>query len=333
MYKSRGFIFSLLILVVGAGLGYFFGARNVLESPYVQMRLGREEGGFINPLLACDIAGDAFLPVHLKSLRQEIDDLVAGAQKAGEVSRMSVYYRDLDSGKWIGVNEDEKFIPASLTKVPLMMAYYMEAETNPEILDKQILFPADSADEDRYQEVGKPPDLLEPGKTYPVSALLRRMIVYSGNNSHFLLSDDLNPEVQVKVYTDLGAYYQEILGSGIKDSLSVQTFATFFRALYNATYLSREYSEKALRLLSEAVFADGIRAGVPAEVPVAHKFGERTIHIIATGAVVTRELHDCGIVYDRHPYLLCVMTEGKDFSNIEKSIQRVSALIYREHRK
>ncbi|MDO8560151.1 MAG: serine hydrolase [bacterium] len=58
--------------------------------------------------------------------------------------------------------------------------------------------------------------------------------------------------------------------------MSVKDYASFFRILYNASYLNREQSERALGLMTKTRFRDGIIAGVPAGRPVAHKFGERT---------------------------------------------------------
>ena len=56
--------------------------------------------------------------------------------------------------------------------------------------------------------------------------------------------------------------------------ISAKNYSLFFRVLYNATYLSREMSEKALGLLSKTVFRDGLTAKLPSSVVVSHKFGE-----------------------------------------------------------
>ena len=96
---------------------------------------------------------------------------------------------------------------------------------------------------------------------------------------------------------------------------------------YNATYLSQEYSEKALKLLTEPDIP-GIRAGVPTTITVAQKFGERSVYD-TNNNLTDRELHDCGIVYKPgSPYLLCVMSRGKDFDTMAKNISDLSALVY-----
>jgi hypothetical protein len=42
------------------------------------------------------------------------------------------------------------------------------------------------------------------------------------------------------------------------------------------------------------------------------------------------EFHDCGIVYSGTPYLLCVMTKGKNYNDLQEAIRKISALTYEE---
>lgn len=44
---------------------------------------------------------------------------------------------------------------------------------------------------------------------------------------------------------------------------------------------------------------------------------------------ITKELHDCGIIYyPERPYLLCVMTEGNDLNELAGVIQNISKTVY-----
>lgn len=105
--------------------------------------------------------------------------------------------------------------------------------------------------------------------------------------------------------------------------ITVKEYASFFRILFNSSYLSRENSEKALRLLDATDYNDALPAGVPPGIQVAHKFGE------AGTVEVERQLHDCGIVYfPDHPYLACIMTRGKELDGLKQSIVDISKFIY-----
>jgi beta-lactamase class A len=331
IFMQKNLLFLLLLIgafVVGAIFSLkFFGKQSFNPDAIFQLRLGQEKNKLINPLLACEIPNKKVFS-KLQSLRAQLENFVKKSQKNNSAQNISVYFRDLISGQWTGVNEDEKYIPASLVKVPLMMAYYKNAETNPEIFNKMIKY-AGPDDLDADQEVIKPPNALELNKEYSVAELLSRMIAYSGNNSHALLDMEINPKLQERVYSDLKIEFPDLYGQGTENSVTARSFATFFRTLYNATYLNREMSQKALELLTQANFTEGLVAGVPADTIIAHKFGERTIHLNSTGEVVLRELHDCGIIYNpNHPYVLCVMTQGKDFENLKKIISEISKMIY-----
>jgi beta-lactamase class A len=335
--KRKITIFLVAAIIFAAGIwtgrGVFYNrlAKNygfypTLESTY-QQRLGQSVFPLINPLIACEVPNQNVF-TKLQPLRERLGQLVDGKNKENTAEQISIYYRDLISGQWLGIAEDEKYIPASLVKVPLLLAYYKYAEYNPEILNKKLTY-SSSVDADASQELIKPPTPLERGKEYSVSELLSRMIVYSGNNSHILLDQALDPELQKRVYSDLQIKFPELYGTGTESSFTAKSFATFFRILYNATYLNQEMSEKALELLSQTIFTEGLAAGVPEKITVAHKFGERTVHVNETGEVLYRELHDCGIVYHpKRPYMLCVMTKGKDFTALKQTIREISSQIY-----
>jgi hypothetical protein len=151
------------------------------------------------------------------------------------------------------------------------------------------------------------------------------MIVNSDNTAAVLLDNFIDKKSQTEVYTDLGLPVPP--DSPTVEYLSAKLYAYFFRVLYNASYLNDKDSEKALEILA-AQDIPGIRAGVPRNTTVAQKFGERTIYD-STHTLVDRELHDCGIVYKPgKPYLLCIMSRGKDFDQLAKNIADLSALVY-----
>ncbi|MES2965841.1 MAG: serine hydrolase, partial [Bdellovibrionota bacterium] len=105
--------------------------------------------------------------------------------------------------------------------------------------------------------------------------------------------------------------------------LRVSSYSSIFRILFNATYLDAKHSSMALDLLTRSKFMKGLRAGLPTDIKIAHKFGER-------GFGDDFQLHDCGIVYvPKTPYLLCVMTRGKAFDDLSEAIRNISDVVYR----
>jgi len=276
-----------------------------------------DSGIFTNPLLACgDI--DSLSVGLMQNLKDEVQSFFTKRISAGHVSHVSVYVRDLNNGPWFGLNEKEPLYPASLLKVPLLLAAYKVEEERPGFLDQEMNYTERLVDAPQLFPPSQP---LTPG-TYTVRELLRRAIVFSDNNATALLAIAIGPETALKVFEDFGI---EKPTPNVDYQMLVRTYASFFRVLYNASYLSRSHSEEALALLAEIDFEDGLVAGVPDGVPVAHKFGEREAFNAENGDI---QLHDCGIVYAESPYLICVMAQGNSTEGILPVIREISKKVY-----
>ncbi|MGE5392703.1 MAG: serine hydrolase [Candidatus Saccharibacteria bacterium] len=310
-------ILQISLLLVGMLLGY-------LLSQYTQkenLAFGLKRQGeyqFINPLL--DVIDEEEFPQELKPFKSKVEKIIGQQVEAGNANRVSVYFRDLNNGPWFGINEKDGYLPASLLKVPLMMNYYKEAEKNPGILNDKIVYRRliDNLDQ-RY----KPSQQAEVGKEYTAEELIELMIKYSDNNSLALLVEHFDALGKSR----LGIFKSLDVNFDLKpeSEISVKNYSTFFRILFNSSYLSQYYSEKALEILADTEFDSGIRQGVPKEIAVAEKFGERQ----ATEDEVS--LHACGIVYyPKHPYLLCMMTSGKNYDRLSSAIKTISETVYGE---
>jgi beta-lactamase class A len=313
-----------VLCMVGGGAGGF----------WVRGRIAREEGGraitelredgyrFISPLLECDTERDLIRNRELLPFKEKVEAYLRDRMRFEGVGTVSLYFRELNDGPWFSVNDDARFSPASMRKVPMMIALLKESERMPDLLSRKVTAQL-KQDHNAYQNI-KPSQALEPGKAYEVGDLISRMIAYSYNNAFMLLSGMVDQNELGKVYELLSIPNPSVSREDHK--LSVYTYASFFRILYNATYLSRERSEQALELLAGSEFRSGIVSGVPKEILVAHKFGEHSDP--ATGE---KQLHDCGIVYHRrHPYLLCVMTRGSSLEYLDDAIAALSKVVYAE---
>ena len=275
---------------------------------------------FINPLIECD-AANFNEDITLANLKKEIQFYLSTQINIHKIDFASIYYRDLNNGPWFGINSDELFSPSSLMKIPIMMAYYKLADTDPSILQKTLSYT--QTYDYSYQNV-IPQITLTPQQKYTVEELIEHMIIYSDNAAYTLLNDNLDTKSALQIYSDLNIDISKGFTDPNGDIISVKSYASFFRILYNSSYLSPAASEKALTLLSQSKFIDGLVAGVPKNISIAHKFGER-LYLDDN----QRQLHDCGVVYLPHkPYLLCIMTRGKNFDNLTSTIKNISSLVY-----
>lgn len=274
--------------------------------------------GLIDPLLASEI-GDKKEFYQFAPLEKKLKSKIDGYINDNSATEIGIYFRDLKTGRWTGVNEDGKFAPASLLKVPLLIAYLKESETDQNILSKKILY--NGSFDDNAKEDIKAIKEIEAGKSYTIDELLEFMIKYSDNNATRLLFNDIDQKAMKDVFSDLGVQFP----LSQDDYLGPKAYSLFFRVLFSSTYLSRAMSEKALELLAYNDFPQGLQAGVPAGITISKKFGE---HEFSDG---TRELHDCGIVYHtQNPYFVCVMTKGEDFVVLTNVIRDLSRLVYQE---
>ncbi len=316
--RNKMILIAAGTLVLGFLFGFFFPRSNEVNEATGEWRLG--SSSLTNPLLECDLGEEALSSTKIdftSDLRHFVDDL----KEEMDIEDISVYYRDLNNGPVFGINQEESFAPASLLKIPLLIAYLRWAEDDPSVLEERIFF--ESPVDVGYQQEFAPSLPLVPGTTYTARELLEQMIKYSDNQALMLLFNKIPQQYQEELYTLLGVDVSLITDPTAR--LTVKQYSIFFRILFNASFLSRKNSEYALQLLSDTSFVDGLRASVPESITIAHKFGERKTRMDL------QQFHDCGIVYyPGHPYLLCVMTRGKDVTKLIDAIRETSGFVYKE---
>lgn len=322
--KIHKHIVHLIILVMGVAIGFAAHVamlkfkRNCNGTGYVERREGQTR--YINPLLACDVAEDVIRAPELIPFKNKIETYLNTRIDTRLSKTVSVYFRELNDGYWFSIGDEEKFTPASLRKVPLMIALLKQAEQENGLLDRRVKF--DLANDFNLNQNIKPSKTLVKGNEYTVRDLIYRMMVYSDNNAFTFLTKLVDPAQFDKVYSRLRLQNPRVQNDD--DFLSVQTYESFFRVLYNASYLSREASDWALEIMSKSEFRSGLVAGVPANITVSHKFGEKSD---ANNGTV--QLHDCGIIYyPQHPYLLCVMSQGPNFEVLDDVIAEISRISF-----
>lgn len=279
---------------------------------------------FISPLLACDTSYDG-QSNELNNLENKIRQSLDRAKVDKNIDIASVFYREFSTGYTLDINPEEKYYPASLNKIPVMMSAYKIAETNPGILAKKIqAFP--DKDTNINLEIF-PRSSMKPGEVNTIQEAIDKMIKFSDNNAFYALAENIDVDVFKSTFRDLQIPIRED-ASAPADYMTAKDFSYFLRVLYNSTYLRRDFSEKSLKSLSEVDFKEGLVAGLPREVTVSHKFGIKTD--FQKQVPRDRELHDCGIIYhSERPYLLCVMTKSSGtLEGVQKTIKEISQITY-----
>lgn len=279
---------------------------------------------FINPLLFYEVPNSNNSPIYLP-LVSKLENIAANFEKQEKNGQISVYFRNLNRGQWIGVGEDKTYTPSSLLKVVIMIAYFKEMESHPLISSQFISFSQDIKNIMETVPYDRGTNLVL-GQKYSVDDLINRMIIDSDNGATYALSSQINDSTLNQIYYNLNI--KNPVNAGRTYTITPLNYVAFLRILYNATYLDRTMSEKALALLSRTNFQDGIASGIPRQIKIAHKYGE-TVSIKDAKTVNFVELHDCGIIYHpRNPYILCVMSRGTNLEDLSSTLKTISANVY-----
>lgn len=282
------------------------------------------EFSYVNPLLECDLGQEFIAQGKPRPYVTDIQNYIDSEKTKGNVTDVSVYYRDLNNGPWIGIREKEKFFPASLLKVPISMYFYKESERNKNFLDTRIVAPQ-VVYESKVVQLFSPEKSIVQGNEYTYKELIDYAILYSDNDAVSILQNISGGKHIEELLKDLHLDV-DLNSSGGKVYMSVRDYAAFFRILYNTSYLSQDNSSEFLELLSNTKFDQGLRKFIPDDIKIAHKFGEITLDDYGYS-----QLHDCGIVYySSHPYIMCIMTRGHDKEKLTNVIANISRIVYEQ---
>lgn len=311
----------ICLAIAAAAIGVMIGILLPVQAPFDAPAPDQYETGtsyhFINPLLSC--GDDNFSRIQngdVSNLQSQINSYIASEQGQGVLDTASVYFRELNGGQYFSINPDIQFVPASLLKVPLAMSIYLQAEQEPGFLDGKVFFAGNASPATEYFTG----PTIAASSTYSVEQLVDAMLINSDNNAALLLTRVISTAALDEAYSNLGV----LVPQSDQYTMTVATYAGFFRVLYNATYLNHDDSEHVLDLLSQSTFTQGLVAGVPSGIVVAHKFGERGYD----NPTVPDQLHDCGIIYAKKPYTLCIMTQGTGYDAMAAIIASISKMVY-----
>jgi beta-lactamase class A len=248
----------------------------------------------------------------------ELRKRLADVQKnSGSKRNYGVYFEDLNTGAWIGINEKEEFVPGSLVKIPAMVAVLKKVENKAVSLDKEITLDKNDINL-TYGTLG----LKGAGYKITVRDLLTCLIKESDNTALIALHRHVITSEE---------FIDALLAMGLilkKDNVGYATvspkhYSNILRSLYYSSYLRRPFSQLCLSILSDTNYNSQLPAGIPAGIPISHKIGE---YRSTTGEI---GYNDCGIIYyPNQPYILCVMSRNTTKFEADKYISEISKVTY-----
>ncbi|MDP2930375.1 MAG: serine hydrolase [bacterium] len=239
---------------------------------------------------------------------------------------VAFYVEDLNTGGWMGWQEREEFIPASLLKVPLAVGAMKEVDEGNWTLDSEFLMDARYKDKN-FGSLWQ----VEDGTALTLRRLIEEMLQYSDNTAANILFDKLSSEERDNIYYHIGiinpeAPFEQAANRPVFRKLTPKDLATMFRAIFNATYLTRRSSQYILDTLTKTKFDKTLASEIPPDIKVAHKVA----NFFVSDPKRPKNYHDCGIAYlPKHPYLYCVMTQDRTAEAAQRIIVDIGNKIYR----
>jgi beta-lactamase class A len=255
---------------------------------------------------------------------------------ASGAETVAVAFQDLQTGRELLISPGASFHAASTMKVPVMLEVYREARDGRLSLDERLpvknefksiadgstfsVSPADDSEQTLYKKVGS---------TETVRELLRLMITESSNLATDIIIERVTAERVMELMRRMGARDIRVLRGvedgkaferGLNNTTTARDLLILLRAIAEGRAVSRAASKEMADILLAQKFNEGIPAGLPAGVRVAHKTGS-----------ITKIEHDAGIVYvpGRRPYVLVVLVRGiAEEARAHKLIADISRAVY-----
>ena len=229
---------------------------------------------------------------------------------------------------------DDVFHAASTMKIPVMIELFHQVREGKVKLSDSLpiknefhslvdgsvftLKPDDDSEADLYKAVVQ---------TRTLDQLCDLMVTVSSNLATNLLIQELGIDnIRATVHSlhadgmDIkrGVEDQKAFDKGLNNTTTARGLATLLIAIANGKAVDADSSAQMVEILERQKFNEGIPAGVPKNIRVAHKTGE-----------ITKIHHDAGIVYAERPFVIVVLVRGiEDFKQSGALIADVTRELY-----
>jgi len=217
-----------------------------------------------------------------------------------------LYVIDLDTGLSYGVNENEIFQAASLIKLPVMVAMYIEEESSSLSLSKKYKL----KNEDK---VGGAGSLYAKPESHEITYknLIRLMAKQSDNTAFNICRNFLGDEKVQDAINNIGLTRSNL----VNNETTPKDIGIFFEELWNGNLINEMNKNELLGFLTDTIYEEWLAAGIPDDIQVAHKYGRET-HVV----------NDAGIVFADKPFVVVIMSKGvveREADNIFPELARM----------
>lgn len=146
--------------------------------------------------------------------------------------------------------------------------------------------------------------------------LIEAMGKRSDNSAFSKMVDILGKENVNKIISDLGMVHTSLT----ENTTTPEEIGIFFKKLYSNELLSEEKTKELENYMTNTIFENWLRLGIPDNLTVIHKYGRES-----------RSVNDAGIIMGNKPFVMVIMTDGVIEKEADDLFPKLTKLLYDEH--
>jgi beta-lactamase class A len=240
-------------------------------------------------------------------LKEEVEEIIK--DKKGFYS---VYFKDLDSGSYFGIDETQIETGASVNKLPIVAALYQLDKEGKISLDERVTINEDDIQNYgtgsiRYQKMPQ---------TYSLRNLAKLSLKESDNTAAHVIGVKIGVDKIQDMVNSWGLEQTDMENN----KTTAQDMAILLEKIYKNEVADERNTKELLNFLTDTEFEDRLSAKLPSSANVHHKTGD------GEGFV-----HDVGIIQtEDKAYVLGVMTSdiGEEEASTKETIAEISKKIF-----
>lgn len=231
------------------------------------------------------------------------------------------YYKNLITGEVVGLRENEEYHPASMIKLPILMAIVKMASEGRVLLSEKIQVKY----ENRVPSCGAFNSFTDE-PLVDIETLCKLMIVISDNTAANLLIKRFGAKELAKELRDIGFkktrvercfYDDEMQEAGFNNKIVPKEMGEQLEKLYKKEFINEETSEYILNIMKEQQHTDFIPSFFGNEYVTANKTGG-----------TSRYTGDEGIIYCNEPFVYVVISNDTYVAETNIIYAKISKELY-----
>lgn len=226
---------------------------------------------------------------------------------------ITLHYRDFSTGDEIKINSTSAKKAASTIKLPLAL-YVMELAAAKKIdLNEKLTYK-------RHHYYGGSGVIQKQkvGTKYSIRDLVKKAMVHSDNIAFIMLRERVGKNNFIAYMKKIGGKNAYPRGQNLTSSTDLVVYA---HRLYNFSK-TNTLGKELIEYLKRTDYNTTIPKGTSG-IPTAHKVGM---------IPMSKIYNDIGIVYDKNPFALAVMTNNISYAKSQKVIADIASIVYKHHK-